>query len=96
MSTWTGLAHIVVFVIASTVASMLLGVLGLLPWRLVALVVLAVTLSYFAVADWLYMARLAGYIFIAEMPELLARQIAATPALHSRAALWRLPSTVTS
>lgn len=79
VSTWTGLAHIVVFVMASTVASMLLGVLGLLPWRLVALVVLAVTLSYFAVADWLYMARLAGYIFIAEMPELLARQRAATP-----------------
>jgi hypothetical protein len=27
------------------------------------------TLAYFAVVDWLYMARLAGYISIAEMPE---------------------------
>ncbi len=26
------------------------------------------TLAYFAVVDWLYMARLAGYICIAEMP----------------------------
>jgi hypothetical protein len=79
VSTWTGLAHIVVFVIASTVASTLLGVSGLLPWRLVVLAVIAVTLLYFAVADWLYMARLAGYLFIAEMPELLSAQIAAIP-----------------
>jgi len=31
-----------------------------------------VTLTYFAVADWLYMARLAGYVCIAEMPDALA------------------------
>ena len=79
VSTWTGLAHLIVFVIASTVASTLLGVSGLLPWRLVALAVIAVTLVYFAVADWLYMARLAGYVFIAEMPELLAAQMSSSP-----------------
>ena len=28
-----------------------------------------ITLAYFAVADWLYMARLAGYVCIAEMPQ---------------------------
>jgi hypothetical protein len=28
-----------------------------------------VALLYFAVADWLYVVRLAGYICIAEMPE---------------------------
>jgi hypothetical protein len=79
VSTWTGLAHLIVFVIASTAASTLLGVSGLLPWRLVALAVIAVTLVYFAVADWLYMARLAGYVFIAEMPELLAAQMSSSP-----------------
>jgi hypothetical protein len=30
-----------------------------------------VTLAYFAVVDCLYIARLAGYLFIAEMPEAL-------------------------
>jgi hypothetical protein len=79
VSTWTGLAHTVIFVVASTVASTLLGVSGLLPWRLVALALIAVSLVYFAVADWVYIARLAGYLFIAEMPELLSNQIPATP-----------------
>jgi hypothetical protein len=30
-----------------------------------------ITLVYFAVADWIYTARLAGYICIVEMPEAL-------------------------
>jgi hypothetical protein len=74
VSSWTGLAHMVAFVAASTVVSMPLGLAGLLPWRLVALAMLLVTLAYFAVADWLYMARLAGYVCIAEMPEALLVQ----------------------
>ncbi len=68
VSTWTGLAHLVVFVAATTVVSLPLGLAGLLPWRLVFAVVLVVTMVYFALADWLYMARLAGYVFIAETP----------------------------
>jgi hypothetical protein len=68
VSTWTGLAHLVVFVAATTVVSLPLGLAGLLPWRLVFAAVLLVTLIYFALADWLYMARLAGYVFIAETP----------------------------
>jgi hypothetical protein len=35
---------------------------------MIAIVVL-LTLAYFAIADWLYIVRLAGYIGIAEMPE---------------------------
>jgi hypothetical protein len=69
VSTWTGLAHLVVFVGATTVVSVPMGLAGLLPWRLVVLSILAVTLVYFAVADWLYTARLAGYVTIIEMPE---------------------------
>jgi len=71
VSIWTGLAHMVAFVGATTVASMPLGLAGALPWRLVVAAVILVTLAYFAVADWLYMARLAGYVCIAEMPEAL-------------------------
>ena len=69
VSTWTGLAHLVAFVGATTVISMPLGLAGVLPWRLVLLGVILVTLAYFVLADWLYMARLAGYVCIAEMPE---------------------------
>jgi hypothetical protein len=69
VSAWTGLAHVTVFVGATTVVSMVLGVASLLPWRLVVLGVVFVTLIYFAVADWLYTARLAGYVCIVEMPE---------------------------
>jgi hypothetical protein len=71
VSTWTGLAHLVAFVSATTVVSMPLGLARVLPWRLVVLGVILVTLAYFAVVDWLYMARLAGYVCIAEMPEVL-------------------------
>jgi hypothetical protein len=69
VSTWTGLAHLVVFVGATTMVSIPMGFAGLLPWRLVVLAMLAVTVAYFAVADWIYTARLAGYVTIIEMPE---------------------------
>jgi hypothetical protein len=71
VSLWTGLAHLVAFVGASVVASMPLGFAAVVPWRLVVLCMLIVTLAYYAVADWLYTARLAGYVCIAEMPEAL-------------------------
>lgn len=71
VSTWTGLAHLTAFVGATTVVAMPLSAAGILPWRLVLLAVFILTLIYFAIADWLYMARLAGYVCIAEMPEAL-------------------------
>ena len=73
VSAWTGLAHLVVFVAATTVVGMPLGLMPLVPWRLVVLAVLFMTLAYFAVADWLYTARLAGYVCITETPEALLR-----------------------
>jgi hypothetical protein len=69
VSTWTGLAHLVAFVGAGMAVSMPMGFAGLVPWRLIVLGMILLTLVYFAVADWLYMARLAGYVCIAEMPE---------------------------
>ena len=79
VSFWTGLAHLVAFVGATMVVSMPLGFAGVVPWRLVVLAVLLVTLAYFALADWLYMARLAGYVCIAEMPETLLAPEAPPP-----------------
>ena len=69
VSTWTGLAHFVAFSIASTAVSLPLALAQVAPLRLVLAVIILVTLAYFAVVDWLYMARLAGYVCILEMPE---------------------------
>jgi hypothetical protein len=69
VSIWTGLAHMAAFVGATTVVAMPLSTLGILPGRVILLGVFVLTLAYFALADWLYMARLAGYVCIAEMPE---------------------------
>lgn len=71
VSTWTGAAHLIAFMGASAVLSVPLALSGFLPWRLVAIGILIVSLGYFAVADWLYTVRLAGYVCITEMPEAL-------------------------
>jgi len=71
VSTWTGVAHLIAFAGASTVVSVPLALAGVLPWRLVALGMVAVTLTYLVVADWLYTARLAGYVCIADTPDAL-------------------------
>jgi hypothetical protein len=69
VSVWTSLAHFVAFSVASTAVSLPLSLAQIAPSRLVIAAVLAVMLAYFAVVDWLYIARLGGYIYIAEMPE---------------------------
>jgi len=71
VSTWTGLARLFVFLGATTAVSIPLGLVRAVPGRLVFAGVLVVTLAYLAVADWLYMARLAGYVCIGEMPDAL-------------------------
>lgn len=68
VGTWTGLAHFVALSVASTAVSIPLAFLQIAPWRAVVAVMIFMTLIYLAVADWVYMARLAGYVCIAEMP----------------------------
>jgi hypothetical protein len=80
VSTWTGLAHLVAFSIGVTAVSLPLSLIRVAPLRLVIAGIIVVTLAYFAVADWLYMARLAGYVFIAEMPEALSAAAPVLPA----------------
>jgi hypothetical protein len=63
------LAHLVAFVAATIAASMPMGFAAVVPWRLIFAGDMVVTLVYFAFADWLHTARLAGYVWIAEMPE---------------------------
>ncbi|MGA2746369.1 MAG: hypothetical protein ABSE44_16860 [Candidatus Sulfotelmatobacter sp.] len=79
VSIWTGMAHLILFIAATTVASMPLGFIAVVPWRLVVAAMILITLLYFALADGLYMARLAGYVCIAEMPEELLSQLPPQP-----------------
>jgi hypothetical protein len=71
VSTWTGLGHLSAFVVATTAISMPLALAQIAPGRVVLAGVILITLAYFAVADWLYTVRLAGYVCIAETPQAL-------------------------
>lgn len=68
-SIWFGLAHGVVYVIASSGAAFPLAFAGVLPGGIVLGGVILTTLIYFAIVDYLYVGRLASYLFIAESPE---------------------------
>ncbi|HUJ95822.1 MAG TPA: hypothetical protein VLW84_11200 [Terriglobales bacterium] len=67
--TWFGLAHVVIFFVATSVVAFPLALAGFLPAGMVLGGVLLVTLLYFAVADFLHVGRLAAYIYILEGPE---------------------------
>jgi len=65
-----GLAHLTAFVVASSVIAVPVGFAAVLPLGAVLGGVLLVTLSYFAITDFLYVGRLAAYVAIVDMPEL--------------------------
>jgi len=77
---WFSLAHILAFIAATTVVAFPMAFAGILPIGVVLGGVLLVTLLYFAVADFLYVGRLAGYVCIVEQrdspPE---REVTAQP-----------------
>jgi hypothetical protein len=58
-------------VIATTVVLFPLGLAGLVPRGVILGGVLLVTLGYLAVADFLYMGRLAAYVAIVEFPPMV-------------------------
>jgi len=68
-ATWFGVAHTTAFVVASSVAAFPLGFAQVLPGGVVLGGVILVTLIYFAIADLLYVGRLAAYVFLIESPE---------------------------
>jgi len=76
VSAWTAIAHFAAFIAATAIATTSLGLIAAVSWRLIVAAIILVTLIYFALADWLYIARLAGYISILEMPNI---PVTATP-----------------
>ena len=68
IATWFGIAHAVVFVVASSAAAVPLGFAELLPAGMVFGGLLMVALLYFAAADFLYVGRLAAYLSLIEQP----------------------------
>ncbi len=71
VSSWSAVAHLAAFTGMTTVVSFPLGLAPIIKVRLVIAGITLVVLIYLAIADWLYVARLAGYVCIAEMPEAL-------------------------
>jgi len=68
VSTWFGLSRVAAFFVATTAAGMVLGFIRILPQGVILGGVLLVTLLYFAVADYLYVGRLAAWVAILEWP----------------------------
>ncbi len=62
--TWFGLTHVVLFVVASSAAAFPLGFAEVLPGAMALGGVLLVSLVYFAAVDFLYVGRLASYLFM--------------------------------
>jgi hypothetical protein len=82
--TWFGLAHLTAFAVASSLAAFPLGFAEILPAGVVLGGVLLVTLLYFAIADFLYVGRLAAYVAIVEMPQSPVSAEAEPPLLPQR------------
>lgn len=68
-STVFGTCHLVVFMLASSVVAFPLAFAGILPGWVVLGAVVLLTLTYFVVADFFYVGRLAAYVCILESPE---------------------------
>ena len=68
VGTWFGLAHLVLFFVATSVVSFPLGFAQIVPPEMVLSTLLFLTLIYFAVVDTLYVGRLAAYVAILEAP----------------------------
>ncbi len=63
---WFGSMHLVAFVMATTVVMYPLSLASLVPASVTLSLIGLVTLAYFAVADYLHIARLAGYVSLVE------------------------------
>ena len=80
VGTWFGLAHLVIFLAASSVVAFPFAFIPVVPMALVLSAVLFMTLAYFAIVDTLHIGRLAGYIAILEAPPIPPTPILPPPA----------------
>jgi hypothetical protein len=69
VSFWTALLHLAAFAFTISIAFLPLVLIGTVSWRVILLAIALIALIYFAIVDWIYIARLAGYVCITEMPE---------------------------
>ena len=67
--TWFGMAHTIMFFIATSIVAFPLAFAGILPPGIVLGGVLLVGLLYFAAADFLYAGKMAAYVAIAKLPD---------------------------
>src|SRR5882762_6725794 len=65
---WFGLAHLVLFVVATSVVTFPMAFAQVLPGTYLLTAVVLLTLAYFAIVDTLYIGRAAGYVAILEVP----------------------------
>jgi hypothetical protein len=72
---WFGVAHTGMFVVASSTAALPLGFAAVLPGSMVFGGLLLVTLLYFAAVDFLYVGRLAAYVFMIKPPSVIPSDI---------------------
>lgn len=79
VGTWFGLAHLVLFLVATSVVAFPFAFFPIVPLGVVLTAVLLLTLVYFAFVDTLYIGRLAGYVAILEAPP------TPPPVVHPRA-----------
>jgi hypothetical protein len=68
VATWFGVAHLVLFIMATSVVTFPLAFVRVLPVGFVFITVVLLTLAYFGVVDALHIGRLAGYVAILEAP----------------------------
>jgi hypothetical protein len=84
VSTWTGILHFAILLGAASAMSIMLGMVAVVRWRMATAGMILVALVYFAFTDWLYVARLAGYVSILALPAVPASPVPLPPvALHS-------------
>jgi len=91
VSSWSAIAHLVAFSGMMTVVSFPLALAPVINARLLIAVIALVLLAYLAVADWLYIARLAGYVCIVQMPEPAASIPASSLPSRSEGFLSNIP-----
>jgi hypothetical protein len=83
IATWFGIAHGAAFMIASSVVAFPLAFAEVLPGGIVLGGVILVAMFYFAIADFLYVGRLASYVFLVEVPQNIPQSLSFQPQLPS-------------
>jgi hypothetical protein len=89
--TWFEIAHVVVFVVASSAIAIPLAFSGVLPAGVILGGVLLVALLYFAIVDFLYVGRLAAYLAVLSFPEQSLVSQTVQPALPDSGSQSALP-----